>query len=504
MNRFAFYHMHKNIYFGECLCIVYTPTIEEIKSDALQSPYILMLIKSKNDLSRVRTINNFQSNIFPPNSNILLRISSECLLGAFGDTHCDCESQRVTSLREINIAGQGIYIHIPQEGQGNSLFYKNQELELQVNGVDPSGKYVGEKNIQEASEYLLGEKNRLDKRNYKSLAHIFKTLKLNRYKYDLIGNNYEKATYFSKSIGIKINSVHNVKRVITIENAGEYLAKLYMKDFEITDQELQNIYYVLFSVKELPTRVVSLLKYIKEDIAYGKQFRANEKLLRKIVALCQSKQKVLDVQDLTLLKDSTSYTEYQTEIAINKRGIDLLFKNQILINDESLAYEENYFYDLIYFRGVPTRSLKIRKSFRLMNREHPINLKLIYKVPLSGKNYVIKSISIASEEIVDLISLALKDFEIHFLPVFTHNITPANVNITVLLKRYSDKLRTLSLMGKENEVKKFIQLMRRYVKVEEIDDPTNHRYIKQNLSLGFQWNKLSAEELKIFKKYHKG
>lgn len=503
--RFVFYHMHHNNYLGDCICIIYSPTTEEINSDALQTPYILILIKSKLDLSNINTIENFKSkDIFSSNSPILLRISSECLLGVFGDAHCDCESQRIASLREINSTGQGIYIHIPQEGQGNGLIYKAQELELQVNGIDPLGTFIGEKNIRDASEHLLGSINSLDKRNYKSLSYIFQKLLLNRYIYDLISDNPMKTDYLKNSINVKINSLRDIKRIITIENASEYLAKLYMKDFEITDQELQDIYYTLFSAKELPNRVVSLLKYIQEDIAYGKQFRANNELLRKISNLCQSKHGPQDVQDLTLFKDSASYTEYQIELIIDKKELNLLFQNQIFINDESLAYEENYFYDLVYFKGIPARSLKIRKSFRLINRAHPIGLKLVYKVPLSNKNYIIKSISIDNEDIANLISLALRDYEIHFLPVFTHNITLANTDIIVLLKRYSSELRTISLMGKEEKVKDIIKQMRQYIDIKEIDDPTNHRYIRRDLSLDFQYDKLSIEELKIFKQYHKG
>lgn len=504
--KFAFYHMHHNSYLGDCICLVYLPTIKEINSDALQAPYIMVLIKSKLDLSAINTVEDFKSkNVFSSNLPILLRISSECLFGIFGDAHCDCESQRVASLREINFVGQGIYIHLPQEGQGNGLVYKTRELELQINGIDPLGIFIGEKNIQDASEHLLGSVNSLDKRNYKSLDYIFQELLLNRYAYDLISDNPLKTDYLKNSINIKINSLRDIKRIITVENAGEYLAKLYMKDFEITDQELQDIYYILFSAKELPNRVISLLKYIQEDIAYGKQFRANNELLRKIADLCQSKQGPQDVQDLALFKDSTNYSEYQTELIIDKKELDLLFQNQIFINNESVAYEENYFYDLIYLKGVPARSLKIRKSFRLINRKHPIGLKLVYKVPLSEKNsYIIKSISIASEDIANLISLALKDYEIHFLPVFTHNITSTNTDIIVLLKRYSSELRTLSLMGEKEKVKNFIKQMRRYIDIKEIDDPTNHRYIRRDISLDFQYDILSVEELEIFKQYHKG
>lgn len=227
--------MHNNFYLGNCLCIIYKPNNKEILSDFLSSKYILILLKSQKDLSDISTVKKFtNNNIFQKKDNILLRISSECLLGSFGDSHCDCESQKISTLKEINNCKQGIYIHIPQEAQGNGLFYKAKELELQVNGINPSGKYVGEKNIKEASEYLLKAGDKLDKRNYASLLNIVKQLKLNRYKYDLICDNPYKIQFFKKKI--KINSKCYFKQNITIDNAGEFLSKIYMKDFVLTDK----------------------------------------------------------------------------------------------------------------------------------------------------------------------------------------------------------------------------------------------------------------------------
>lgn len=502
---FSSYHMHKNMHMGNCLCIVYSPSEQEIKYDSLQAPYILILIKSKLDLSKIKVVEDLErSRIFQENSPVLLRIASECLFGMFGDSHCDCEAQRISSLREININGQGIYIHMPQEGQGNGLFYKAKELELQVNGTNQYGCYLKEKNVKDASEYLLAKGELLDKRKYESLKVIFNKLGFDKYQYKLISGNHDKLKYFKKIVGLKIDSLYDVNSAISIENAGEYLAKLYMKDFQISDTELQNIYFALFSAKNLPNRVISLLRYLEEDISHGRKFMANMSLLEKIVSLYNLKQNKKQLHDLEIFKDSISYTEYQTEISIKKDDLDLLFKKGILTNDESLHYEENYFYDLVYFKGIPARSLKIRKGFRLIDLNHPESLKLIYKIPASNKTYAIKSIVIPHEDVTNLIELSLRDYEIHFLPVFTHNLSTSMPSITVLLKRYSNKLRTLSLMGHEKNVRQFIKILNKIMTINEIDDPTNHRYIQQDISLDFDWNKLSKEELNIFRKYHNG
>ena len=46
-----------------------------------------------------------------------MNVCWECLLGMYGDLHCDCESQRLESIAKIKDEG-GIFIHLPQEAQG--------------------------------------------------------------------------------------------------------------------------------------------------------------------------------------------------------------------------------------------------------------------------------------------------------------------------------------------------------------------------------------------------
>lgn len=205
-----------------------------------------------------------------------------------------------------------------------------------------------------------------------------------------------------------------------------------------------------------------------------------------------------------MFKDSISYSEYQIELKITRNDIKTLFQKEILQNDESLFYEENSFYDLVYFKDIPSRSLKIRRSFRLRDLNHPINQKLIYKVHINGCKYAIKAIPILYDDVVNLIELALSNYEIHFLPVFTHNLFSTLTPITILVKRYSCDLRTLSLMGDERKVKKFVKILNKFILTKKIDDPTNHRFLIKDLAKNFDWDKLANEELKIFKKYHNG
>lgn len=157
MTQCALYHMEQNAFLDNCLCVVYSPQLEEMEADHLQTPFVLMLIKSRLDISMVRTLAQLQtSTVFDSSLAIPLRLASECLFGVFGDSHCDCESQRIASLREIDRVGQGLYVHLPQEAQGNGLFYKAQELQLQVAGIDPLGRQLGPQSVIDAAQYLLG------------------------------------------------------------------------------------------------------------------------------------------------------------------------------------------------------------------------------------------------------------------------------------------------------------------------------------------------------------
>ena len=267
---------------------------------------------------------------------------------------------------------------------------------------------------------------------------------------------------------------------------------------------MHQIYLVLLSTKKLPQRVVSILHYLQEDVDNKKQFNINISYLKKILSILKIKNIPNQIQNLSMLKDSASYSEYQIELKIKSNDIKLLFQKEILQNDETLFYEENNFYDLMYFKNIPSRSLKIRKSYKLRDIDHPLSQKLIYIIYINGNKYAIKSIPILHEDVISLIEMALSNYEIHFLPVFTHNIFSNLTPITILIKRYSHDLRTLSLMGNENEVNKFIKILNKFISIKKIDDPTNHRFLIKDLAKNFEWDKLSQQELNIFEKYHNG
>jgi GTP cyclohydrolase II len=506
MTEYAFYRMHNNTYLGECLSIACRPKPEEVDTDSLQACYILLVIKTRQPLIDIRTLEGLRmASLFEEDVPILLRLSSECLFGVFGDSHCDCEAQRIASIREIQHTGQGVYIHLPQEAQGNGLFYKAQELQIQVSGFDPTGQQIGQKTVHEAADYLLGKGQVLDKRQYTALARIFKETALDRYSYDIITDSPDKVRFFTEALGIQVKEPHPAKRAITVDNAGEFLAKLYRKGYTVSNHELEEIYLALFAAERIPARVSGLLRSIEEDINHGREFQADIDLLRRIVGVVRARGlKAEQLNDLALLKDVSSYEEYQVEINLSKEDIIVLFEKGILRGIDSLRYEENHFYDMASFEGVPARSLKIRYAFRISDRQTPVECKFIYKVPTGEKLYRIKSLPLKYDDIAKLLGFILRDCEQHLLPVFTHNVIGPDSDITVLLKRYTRTLRTLSLMGPEGKVRTLVEAIRALASGEEIPDPSNSLFINRKLSFDFEYDLLAKEELDLYRLYSVG
>ena len=156
--QFTFYLEKNNILFnGSVLAICYCASNEEMLNFGLTSNNILVFIKDKS-LSEIPIKNNInyitylQTKLI--NKKIFLRIQCECLLGIFGDSHCDCEKQRGEMINFIS-KNSGVFIYLPQEAQGWGLNYKLKELELQVSGRTQNGNFVGIKNRDDAQKILL-------------------------------------------------------------------------------------------------------------------------------------------------------------------------------------------------------------------------------------------------------------------------------------------------------------------------------------------------------------
>jgi GTP cyclohydrolase II len=281
---YSFYLMEKNAYLDDCLSIVCSASDQTRVANGLTGENIVIFVK----FGKKPTVTNRNIDFFNLISNrhfdnkkpILLRVASECLFGIYGDSHCDCEDQRVLSLDAINENGQGIYIHLPQEGLGRGLKYKASELSLQVTGHDASGKYVGEKAAKDAGKYLLGH-NEVDIRKYDFLHRIFTDLGLNKFEYVFISDNFRKTSFFTDDLKIKISGHLSVKRKITKHNASWYLEKLYQKSYKLEDNDLLKVIQIVTSDQDLPLRLITLLLNIKKDLE-TRDFNCNRELLIKL------------------------------------------------------------------------------------------------------------------------------------------------------------------------------------------------------------------------------
>lgn len=501
--RLALYRMVHNSYLGDCLAIVFRPTKREIAADALQSPFVTAFVKTAKDLRSIAASAELQHcDWFDSSRPILLRIASECRFGVFGDSHCDCEQQRIAALREIDRIGQGVYVDLPQEAQGNGLFYKAQELRLQVDGIAPDGKRVGQLSVDDSFRYLRGAREELDKRRFTSLRSLFRVTGLDQFTYDLITSDSKRKEFLTK-IKIAVRDFHVVERQVTVDNCAEYIAKLW-KGYNLSRTELENIYLVLFSAADLPGRVVTLLGYLREELeANRRTLLGDQELLRRIANIPIDRGiKHQHATDLEVFAGVPWYDEYQVEFDATPDQLDKLFREGVLRGIESLRYEENCFYDLSYFKDAPTLSLKIRSAFQLSDRTRPEECHLVYKAQVQGKTYRIRAKHVSyDDDVLKLLKVILHDYETFTLPVFTHRVRTTVEGMTVLVKRYTPSLRTLSIMGNETAVANFVYECRQCVAMREIDDPTNYRYLDRRMATEFDFQALAEAELAFLKKY---
>lgn len=493
--------MENNTFLGDSLVAVYHANKAEITTDGLTGTDIAIYIKTSHDISLLNTVKLIsQSDIFDNTKSVLLRVASECQFGVFGDSHCDCESQRTACLEAINSHGQGIYIQLPQEGQGRGLHYKAKELQLQVQGINPSGQFIGKKDIYEASKILTGSDN-VDVRNFTTLKKIFNQLNLTKYDYVLVSANPQKSQSLADEVGISILGSRDVKRALSLDNVGEYLAKIYKKNFRISDEDLREVYNILFQAKSIPERVSSLIRYIEDDMKAGRIFNANESYLQKITLLVTSK---VSRNPLNKLDRSSMYLEYQVEIAVTDDDVRHLIKKGLLNGISDFAFEQNYFYDLVYLKNNVARDLKIRRKSTVDKDRTLLESRLIYKIPVGTNAFKIKNIAINDREVADLLANSLEGYEVYYVPVFTHTcLHPFGSAITILVKRYSSEMKSISIMGKKSAVAGILVSFEEVIKVTAVPDPTHIRTLNHDLSLNFDYEDIARQESDFYDELRK-
>lgn len=284
-DRMSFYLQQYNNIFEDCvLTVCYKATNEEIKEYGLTEENILLLIKNSNikKIINNKNINYYKeiSKMFS-NKDIFLRIQCECLLGMYGDSHCDCEEQRIQSMKLIS-ENDGIFVHLPQEAQGWGLFYKLKELELQVSGRTDKGKFIGKKNRDEAQNFLLGNSQFDDLRSYGIIYKIFDELGLVSQKFVLISDSEKKYQALAKQgFDIQKLSDYHVEE-INAENLSEYLIKI-LNNTHVYDDTVIDKIINLINNRKYNSRTLSTLTSIVDKINNEKSYELDLKTKNKLL-----------------------------------------------------------------------------------------------------------------------------------------------------------------------------------------------------------------------------
>ena len=247
-DNISFYLQKNNDLFnGDVLTICYTVDDAEMNDYGLTSPNVVLFIKS-DKISEIKSGNDcdYYSEIKKmfTGKKIILRIQSECFLGMYGDSHCDCEVQRINAIKLISQNG-GIFVHLPQEAQGWGLHYKLKELELQVSGRMQNGEYVGKKDRDSAQRLLLNVHDFCDNRSYEIVAKIFKKLGIDRNDFLVITDSDKKVSCLNKT-GINfIKYSDDISTKINADNVSEYLIKIYNSTHNFDDEIIDLIIKIM-------------------------------------------------------------------------------------------------------------------------------------------------------------------------------------------------------------------------------------------------------------------
>lgn len=343
--RISFYLQKNNYMFGDCvLAVCYKATQSEIDEYGLTGENILLLIKNnqlKNFLDK-KNINYYKelSKIFS-NKNIFLRIQCECLLGMYGDSHCDCEDQRIQSIKLIS-QNEGIYVHLPQEAQGWGLFYKLKELELQVSGRTEKGKFIGKKNRDDAQNFLAGNAKFDDLRSYGIIYKIFNELGLLSEKFILISDSEKKYKALLKQ-GFNIQKLSDYhEEDVNVDNLSEYLVKILNNTHVYSDGIIDKI-IDLINRRKYNSRTLSTLTSIVDKINNDKTYKLDAKTKSKILKIYNNI--ICGEEKKYILDDNTVKIQNNFSCKVNSsifKAIQNVYGNEVF---DRISLEKLYYFE---------------------------------------------------------------------------------------------------------------------------------------------------------------
>lgn len=502
--KYSIYLQKNNTLFkGDVLTICYQASEEEMKRYSLTSPNIVLFIKNDKigEIIEKKDCNYFEEikKMFA-NKKIILRIQSECLLGMYGDSHCDCEVQRINAINTISKNG-GIFIHMPQEAQGWGLHYKLKELELQVSGRIPNGEYVGKKDRDSAQKLLLNSHNFCDNRNYEIIFKLLKDLGIEENKYVVITDSDKKINQL-KNMGIDATKYSDDKlSKINNDNISEYLVKILNSTHNYDDEIIDTIIN-LMSKREYNERTlltfISIIDKIKTDKTYNLAAAIKNKFLDLYENIICGEEKRYIIGDEKYVKIQNNFS-CKVDSTIFKTLCNIYGKNIF----DRISLEKLY-----YFKNVNCEDyIRVRSSKIIDNIESSCKMFngqiYIQQSSYDGdkKKIVQKGISASSLRSYFENSMYFYQKRIEMITIISEGIIPG---LNIYIKRIPCmENRVMDIYGKKEDIKLLINKISELnsgtlLNVVNDKDLSEQNFSKYNLRFA-DLNSVVDEELNMYR-----
>lgn len=456
-DRYSFYYQENNKLFNDnILVICYNATEEEIDKYGLTSNNIIIFIKSKisNKLIKESDIDYFK--VVPKlfEKDILFRIQSECLLGMYGDSHCDCENQKKEFINLLKDK-DGIFIHVPQEAQGWGLFYKCKELEIQVNGRNQNGKFIGKMNRDDAQKYLIKNDKFEDKRSYKLIYNILEDLKLNDKKYIVYTESENK---INNLINCGLNAIkysEYIKENITSENASEYLIKILNETHKYSKDIVDDLCEII-KKRKYNDRTLSTLIDIVSRINNDKKFTIDSYTKKTIL---EAYNEIICGEERNYILKYSSIQKKQNKFTCEVNP--LIFKQLETINKKNI-FDRICFEQMYYFlntTNLDIKKIRTSKVLDINDNQSAFFIGQIYNIErlISNEKKNIVEDTTSSSKVKTMFENS--DFEYaKYQEMITFISEDEIPGINVYIKRIPNRQNyVMDVYGKKENIHKFIE-----------------------------------------------